>query len=173
MLLPLCASVCGGGAQEMDNGCYLASGVSCRRKLSPGTCPDSRHFSFSPYATVLLQLLPWCWSPEGMSLHKSQDHCVPFKRRHLRILQFLPLPPPILVWGTYLPGTGTLGWEVRLGLGFLIPKVSLLIFIHHVWVRDHPFCVSVSPPLLPIWMNVTSIPWLSDFHTAQFSDISG
>ena len=36
----------------------------------------------------------------------------------------------------------------------------------------HPLCPS--PPFLPIWMNVSSLtPWLSDFHTVQFSDVSG
>ena len=30
-----------------------------------------------------------------------------------------------------------------------------------------------SPPLLPVWMNVSSLaPWLSDFHTVQFSGSS-
>ena len=34
--------------------------------------------------------------------------------------------------------------------------------------------VSASLPLLPIWMNVTSlILWLSDIHTVQFSDSCG
>ena len=33
--------------------------------------------------------------------------------------------------------------------------------------------ISASLPLLHVWMNVTSlIPWLSDFHTARFSDDS-
>ena len=27
-----------------------------------------------------------------------------------------------------------------LGLGLLTPKVSLLIFIHHMWMWDHPIC---------------------------------
>ena len=35
-----------------------------------------------------------------------------------------------------------------------------------------PSCLS--PPLLPVWMNVSSsTPWLSDFHTVQFSVSSG
>ena len=35
----------------------------------------------------------------------------------------------------------------------------------------HPSCPS--PPLLPVWMNVSSLtPWLSDFHTVQFSGSS-
>ena len=36
----------------------------------------------------------------------------------------------------------------------------------------HPSCAS--PPLLPVWMNVSSLsPWLSDFHTVRFSVSSG
>ena len=30
-----------------------------------------------------------------------------------------------------------------------------------------------SPPLLPVWMNVSSSPWLSDFHTVRLSVGSG
>ena len=36
----------------------------------------------------------------------------------------------------------------------------------------HPSCLS--PPLLPVWMKVSSLtPWLLDFHTVQFSGSSG
>ena len=32
----------------------------------------------------------------------------------------------------------------------------------------------LSPPLLPVWMNVSSLtPWLLDFHTVRFSGSSG
>ena len=39
----------------------------------------------------------------------------------------------------------------------------------------HPLCPScLFPPLLPVWMNVSSLtPWLSDFHTVWFSGSSG
>ena len=38
-----------------------------------------------------------------------------------------------------------------------------------------PLCPSfLSPPLLPVWMNVSSLtPWLLDFHTVWFSGSSG
>ena len=33
-----------------------------------------------------------------------------------------------------------------------------------------PLCPGCpSPPLLPVWMNVSLSPWLSDFHTVRFS----
>ena len=36
----------------------------------------------------------------------------------------------------------------------------------------HPVCLSL--PLLPVWMNASSLtPWLSDFHTVWFSGSSG
>ena len=48
------------------------------------------------------------------------------------------------------------------------------------WVRQPPPCSESSPPgcpsppLLPVWMNVSSLsPWLLDFHTVRFSVISG
>ena len=39
----------------------------------------------------------------------------------------------------------------------------------------HPCCLGfLSLPLLPIWMNVSSVtPWLLDFHTVQLSGSSG
>ena len=40
-----------GRAQKGDNSCCLASGVLSKGYLSPSTCPDANHFSFSPYAT--------------------------------------------------------------------------------------------------------------------------
>ena len=48
------------------------------------------------------------------------------------------------------------------------------------WVRQLPPCREssppscLSPPLLLVWMNVSSLcPWLLDFHTARFSVSSG
>ena len=38
----------------------------------------------------------------------------------------------------------------------------------------HPFCPGYpSRPLLPVWMNVSLTPWLSDFHIVKFSGSSG
>ena len=48
------------------------------------------------------------------------------------------------------------------------------------WVRQPLPCIESSPPgcpsppLLPVWMNVSSLsPWLLDFHTVWFSVSSG
>ena len=78
------------------------------------------------------------------------------------------------LWGlTFLTVELWAGWS-GVGLGSLIPKVSLLIFTYHMSVLDCLFYISTSLSLLPIWMNVTSlIPWLSDFHTVDFLMILG
>ena len=59
---------------------------------------------------VPFKLLPQCWSSEGLSLNKSM--CWFFKRNCLGLLHWLNphwfLQPEIV--GTYLSGTGILGW---------------------------------------------------------------
>ena len=66
------------------------------------------------------------------------------------------------VVGTYVPGTGTLGWRPGIGLGLLTPKTSLLNFYPpHVDIGP---AHSTSVPLLPVWMDAISfIPfsWIS------------
>ena len=59
------------------------------------------------------------------------------------------------------------------------PSCSSQFIFMRMW--DHPVCQllpcressltsCLSPPLLPVWMNVSSLtPWLLDFHTVQFS----
>ena len=57
--------------------------------------------------------------------------------------------------GTYLPGTGTLGWERGVGLGLLAPKISLPNFYPpHVGMGP---ARSLSLPLLPVWVDVVSL----------------
>ena len=66
---------------------------------------------------------------------------------------------------------------------WVAPSVSLPVVTPHLlahkcgisWPAScqlvmHPCCPSFpSPPLLPVWMNVSLLPWLLDFHTVQFS----
>ena len=60
------------------------------------------------------------------------------------------------VMGTYLPGTGTLGWGSLCGAGTPCPEISLLnSYPPHV-CGDGPAC-SESVPLLPVWMDVVSL----------------
>ena len=74
-------------------------------------------------------------------------------------------------------------WAMRSGLG-LAPQVALMWTAH-----SSGFCLchlltaaiqyplhpgSPSPPLLLVWMNMSSLnPWLSDFHTVLFFGSSG
>ena len=80
------------------------------------------------------------------------------------------------------PGAGTLGCQVCHPAHQLLPPrpaAALPTLLHNPpprWVRQPlPCCESFLPrcpslPLLPAWMNVSSLtPWLSDFHTVRFS----
>ena len=65
----------------------------------------------------------------------------------------------------------------------LLASCSLARLLHNplpCWFLQPPPCLQSSPfgcpspPLLPVWMNVSSLtPWLSDFHTIRFSVSSG
>ena len=86
--------------------------------------------------------------------------CGFFKRNCLGLQKFFPLTQSLLepeVVGTYLPGTGTLGWgggEAGVRLGFLAPEISLPNFYPpHVDVGP---ARSASLPL-PVWMDVVSL----------------
>ena len=87
---------------------------------------------------------------------------------------------------TFFPGTGTLGCAVCDLVYQLLPRraaAALPTLLHNLpprWVLQlPPFQESSppscqSPPLLPVWMNVSSLsPWLSDFHAVRFSGSSG
>ena len=84
------------------------------------------------------------------------------------------------------PHAGTLGCVVCHLVHQLLPcwpAEALLTLLHNLppqWVRQLPPCRESSrpgcpsPPLLLVWMNVSSLsPWLSDFHTVRFSVSSG
>ena len=59
------------------------------------------------------------------------------------------------VMGTYLPGTGSLGWGPGVGLGLLAPEKSLpKFYLPHICVGP---AHSVCQPLLPDWMDVVSL----------------
>ena len=116
--------------------------------------------------------------------------CRPFKHSLLKIQQFLSLPQPLLVFTTRiygdLPYLLVLElWAVLcgLGLGSLAPKVSLLIFIHHMWMWNHLYCCclsvpcSIFSPLCPARHLCPSHPfrwmWLLYILAVRFSDSSG
>ena len=89
------------------------------------------------------------------------------------------------------PHAGTLGCVVCLA-----PQLFLPVYLHETvgplplpataslgppsrpatlptLVLQPPPCCESSPPFLPVWMNISLTPWMSDFHTVQFSVSSG
>ena len=83
---------------------------------APALMPDTSVPPCMPL--VPLNLLPWCWSSEGVSLSKSmcgffKGNCSSNFFHQLNPCWFLQ--PEVM--GTYLPGTGTLGWRARCGAG--------------------------------------------------------
>ena len=91
--------------------------------------------------------------------------CGFFKRNCLGLQKFFPLTQSLLepeVVGTYLPGTGTLGWGAwcraggpGVGLGLLAPEISLPNF-YPPHVDETPAC-SEFVPLLPVWVDMVSL----------------
>ena len=84
------------------------------------------------------------------------------------------------------PCAGALGCVVCHLVHQLLPRqpaAALPTHLHNLppcWVHQPLPCLESSlpgcpsPPLLPVWMNVSSLsPWLSDFYTVQFSISSG
>ena len=74
-------------------------------------------------------------------------------------------------------------WSPGVSQSVLLPHRSSRFICGQMWdcrvLHSPPCCKSSppgcpSPPLLPVWMNVSSLtPWLSDFHTVRFSVNSG
>ena len=128
-MAPAC-QLCGSVQEGSEKGQWPLSAFTSVRKLSCSSCLDVRHFSSSPYATGAFQVSTWCWSSEGVSLHKSL--CGFFKRNELLVTPAVSstnsVPAGFFqagIMGTYLPGTGTLGWGPGVGLRLLASEISL------------------------------------------------
>ena len=135
------------------------------RKLMPSSHFDARHFSSSLYASGTFQVatpvLEYLIHSNIVDLSKSM--CRFFKGNCLGLQKFLPLTqyPWFLqpeIMGTYLTGTGTLGWgawyRVRTPCSRVIPPKFLCTIPNHVYVGPaHP--MSLHP--LPVWMDVVSL----------------
>ena len=92
-----------------------------------------------------------CWSSEGVS--RVSPRSGPLKRTAWNPSSFFYQLNPCWflqsdIMGTYLPDTRTLGCGgAGMGLGPLIPEISLQIFIHHMWVQNQPIpCLHISTP---------------------------
>ena len=103
--------------QQRDNGLCLPFCLGERRKLSPSSCHNARHFSSFLYATDAIQLLPWCWSSERVSQSKSV-HEFP-KRNCMGLQKFLPLIQSPLVFAARRYGDLS-SWYWNPGLGGLV-----------------------------------------------------
>ena len=144
------------------------------------TCPTT-HKQIGPF---------WCWFPGGWA-------CL-----HSRTLRVSPMNSPVRLevsptavstptgvfsqrFEALFPCAVTLGWGVSLPICFF-HFICTWMWDHLIWnpppqrvlqllpchKSSLPSCQS--PPFLPVWMNVSFlIPWLSDFHTVQFSVSSG
>ena len=72
------------------------------------------------------------------------------------------------------PHAGTLCYSIYLAYSQFIHKRIWEHPVHQPPPRHHPLCPGgLSLPLLPVLMNISSTPWLSDFHTIQFSGSCG
>ena len=80
---------------------------------------------------------------------------------------------PWVVWSVSLSSCSS-RFNPYAAVGFPTPAAATLLSPPATTLPHplHPGCPS--SPLLPVWMNVCSLnPWLSDFHTVQFSGSSG
>ena len=115
----------------------------------------------------LQQTLPWGWyspaiaTPAGFYSQRFWGFISPCWNPELHGLSCSPLSLPVyLLMNVRYPGLPAM----------VLPTRSAS---HRLVVQPlHP---SFSfPPLLPVWMNVSSLtPWLLDFHTVWFSGSSG
>ena len=158
---------------------------------SNGSCSTLCQFSVTPSATHN-QIGPfWCCFPSGWVCVCSRTLWVSPMNSPVR-LEVSPAaaPTPTGVFNQWFealfPSTGTLGCAVCHLVHQLLPcwpVAALPTLLHNLpphWVCQPPPCHEssppscLSPPLLLVWMNVSSLsPWLLDFHTVRFSVSSG
>ena len=117
----------------------------------------------------------WCWFLGGWTRVCSRTLWVSTRNSSVRLgvspTAATPTGFVIQRFEALFPYTGTLGCEVCLA-----PQLFLPVYPNtNVGPPALPLCPGcLSLPLLLVWMNVSSLtPWLSDFHTVQFSDSSG
>ena len=135
----------------------------CGRKcpLTSVLMPDTSVPPFMPL--VPFQLLLWCWSSEGVSLSKFM--CEFFKGNYLGLQKFLlPTQFPLVFTARSYRNLPSWHWNLGLargpgmGLGLLVPGISLLIFIHPMWVRNQPIlCLFLSYQSGWMWFFKNSI----------------
>ena len=153
-----------------------------------GACSTLCLFSVTP-STTHIQIGPfWCYFPSGwVCIHSRPLWVSPTKG--LGVSPTASSTPTGVFnqrFETLFPRAGALGCSVCHPVHQLLPcqpASTLPTLLHNPpppWVHQPPPCLKSSPPgcpsppLLLVWMNVSSLTsWLSDFHTVQFSGSSG
>ena len=146
----------GKGTERGQCHCLAAGGLF-------GTHPISSHFTPFPYATGSPLAAALVVVPRVGGFVSIPGLCRAFKHTPSRDQQcLLLLQSPLVFTAKSYEALFCWHWNPGLhGLGFrsFTPKVSLLIFIHHMWMWDPPFCWVLpchhchtvsSPPLFPI-----------------------
>ena len=118
-----------------------------------------------------------CLNPQGVFNQRFEALFPQAGALGLRDLFCSPFVPP----GLSACECVTAQWAISCLAGYASCSLSTLLHnpLPHWVLQPPPCCQSsppscVSPPPRPVWMNVSSLtPWLSDFHTVQFSVSSG
>ena len=122
----------------LRKGTVASANTSVWEKVAPQVLPWCQKIHFLPTCLVPFELLPRCWSSEGVSLSKSL--CRPFKRNCLGIRHCFLQPADMV---TYHPGTRTLGWGAWCGPGTLCSlDISPDFYPPHVNVGPAVLCLS-------------------------------
>ena len=106
----------------------------------------------------------------------SFSHCCkPHRFFQLEILRlYFPALEPWVARSALLPSCSSCIIHVSMGLPTLPATASPSPGLQPPPCREPSPPGCLSPPLLPVWMSVSSLtPWLSDFHTVRFSGSSG
>ena len=158
---------------------------------SNGACSTLCRFSVTPCASHKQSGPFWCWFPSWWACARSRTLWVFPTNSPVRLgVSPAAASTPTGVFNqrfeALFPWAGALGCTVYHLVHQLLPHWPAETSptpLHNpppCWVRQPPPCHESSPPgcpsppLLPVWMNVFSLsPWLSDFHTVQFSVSSG
>ena len=132
-----------------EKGQWLLSAFLSGRKLSPSSCLDARHFSFSLYATGAFQAAIPRGSESVLSLCVSSLRGTAWAYRSF----FHWLNPHWFLQpefqGTFLPGTRALGWGSLCGSGTPCSRDIPPEFVSNTCgCGTSPFCISAPPPSL-------------------------
>ena len=158
-----CDAVCGGrGPRGNSATCSI---LCCFSVTSPATHNQIGRF--------------WCWFPGGWVCVHSRTLWISPTNSPVRLGVSPAASAPTGVFSQRLWGFISRYWSPGLHSLSRSPIVPPSLSARECGTTQSASCHSSlpscpSPPLLPVWMNVSSLTsWLSDFHTVQFSISSG